>query len=147
MMKQQQDGRMGGKQHMRAQHAMQQAMTKACEGKKAGESVNFTLGQRDFAGSCEMVFMPERGQKLKSNYKMSAASMAPRQHGTVMTDAERAEMVKQFDLRLAQRQAQQKAIQTACQGQTSTQAVQIKFGEHNVNGQCKLKFKPQAKAA
>ena len=143
MMKHHQDGRMA-KQHMRGMH---QAINQACEGKKAGENVSFTAGQRSIHGSCEMVFMPERGQHaLKSNYKMSERA-TPVKRDAVLTDAQRAEMVKQFDLRLAQRQAQQKAIQTACQGQTTGKAVQIKFADQTVNGQCVLKFKPQAKAA
>lgn len=141
MMKKHHDGR---KQHMRGMH---QAMNQACDGKKAGENVSLTAGQRSINGSCEMVFMPERGQKaLKSNYKMTERA-TPSKRDAILTDAERAEMVKQFDLRLAERQAKQKAIQTACQGQTSGQAVQIKFAEQSISGQCQLKFKPQAKAA
>ncbi len=145
MMKHHQDGRMA-KQHM---HGMHQAINQACDGKKAGENVSISAGQRSINGSCEMVFMPERGQHaLKSNYKMSERA-APLKRDAVLTDAQRAEMVKQFDLRLAERQAKQKAIQTACQGQTTGKAVHIKFAEQSIKGQCQLKFKPnlQSKAA
>jgi hypothetical protein len=150
MMKHHQDARMM-KHHdgrmAKHQRGMHQA-NKACESKKAGESVSLTAGQRTINGSCEMVFMPERGQKaLKSNYKTKTDVKAITPRNSVMTDAERAEMVKQFDLRLAERQAKQKAIQTACQGQSVGKAVQIKFAEQTVQGQCQLKFKPQAKAA
>lgn len=139
MLKQHQDGRMAKHQHMRSMH---KATQHACVGKKVGDPVNLTLGQRQLNGSCEMVFMPERGQKaLKSHYKMQASQ--PKSRNSVLTDAERAEMVKQFDLRLAQRQAQQKAIQTACQGQSAGKAVHITFADQTINGQCQLKFKPQ----
>jgi hypothetical protein len=145
MMKHHQDRHMAQKQQ-RGDRGMQRAIAQACEGEKVGEQVDVTIGQRHVTGQCEMVFMPERGQKLKSNYKMQTRStQTPR--NAVMTDAERAEMVKEFDLRLAQRQAQQKAIQSACQGQTTGKAVQIKFGEHSINGQCQVKFKLQTKAA
>lgn len=132
-----------GKHH--AQRGMQHAMAKACQGKAAGDQVEVALGKRTLQGQCEMVFMPKRDQNLKSNYKMTRPA-AP-QKTAILTDAERAEMVKQFDLRLAERQAKQKAIQTACQGKTAGQAVELKFAEHSVSGQCQLKFKPQAKAA
>lgn len=120
-------------------HAMRHAMAKTCEGKAAGDTVQAALGKRTLQGQCEMVFMPKRDQNLKSNYKMSqplTRSQDP------LTDAKRAEMVKQFDLRLAQKQA----LQTACQGQTVGQNIELKFAEKNIQGQCVLKFKPQRAA-
>ena len=126
-----------GKHH--AQRGMQHAMAKACQGKAAGDKVEVALGKRTLQGQCEMVFMPKRDQNLKSNYKMTRPA-AP--VTGVLTDAKRAEMVKQFDLRLAQRQA----IQTACQGKTVGQNIELKFAEKSISGQCVLKFKPQQAA-
>ena len=137
MMKHHQEGRMAKHQHMRAMH-------QACVGKNAGDNVTVSFGQRTINGSCEMVFMPERGQKaLKSNYKMPIYA---KQQNRLLSDAERAEMVKQFDLRLAERQAKQKAIQSACQGQSAAKTVNIKFAEQSIKGQCQLKFKPKAQS-
>ena len=130
-----------GKHH--AQRGMQHAMAKACQGKAAGDKVEVALGKRTLQGQCEIVFMPKRDQNLKSNYKMTRPATPVT---GVLTDAKRAEMVKQFDLRLAQQQAKQQAIQTACQGKTVGQNVELKFAEKSISGQCVLKFKPQQAA-
>ena len=69
------------------------------------------------------------------------------QRGEPLTDAKRAELTKQFDQRLAERQAKQQAILKACQGKTDGSAVAIKVGEQQINGQCKVRFQPKAPVA
>jgi len=64
-----------------------------------------------------------------------------------LTDAQRAEMVKKFDQRLARRQAQQQAMLQACQGKKDGAAAQIKLGDKMINGQCHVRFQPKAPIA
>ncbi len=47
--------------------------------------------------------------------------------GEPLTDAKRAELTKQFDQRLAERQAKQQAIAKACQGKTDGTAIALKL--------------------
>ncbi len=61
-----------------------------------------------------------------------------------LTDAKRAELVKQFDQRLAERQAHQQAIAQACQAKANGTAVQIKSGERTIAGKCEVRFIPNA---
>ncbi len=55
----------------------------------------------------------------------------PRRALNNCTDAKRAELTKQYDQRLAERQARQQAMRTACQGKTHGKAVQVKRRQTN----------------
>lgn len=60
-----------------------------------------------------------------------------------LTDAQRAELTKQFDQRLALRQAKQNAIAQACQGKANGTATQIILGEQTIQGKCEVRFQPK----
>ena len=64
--------------------------------------------------------------------------------GEALTDSQRAEMVKQYDQRLSERQALQTAFANACKGQTHGKAVQVKAGTQTIDGQCIVHFQPNA---
>ena len=116
---------------------MQQIKT-ACEGKAGEKTVN---------GTCTLIFTPER-QQLKHSREhrpMRGDVRQFKQHAAqtgALTDAKRAELVKQYDQRLAQRQARQQAMANACNGKIAGQTVKIKLGDKSVNGQCSLRFRP-----
>ena len=57
-----------------------------------------------------------------------------------LTDAQRAELTKKFDQRLAQHQANQNAMAQACQGQKAGTTIQLKMGEQTINGKCEVRF-------
>ena len=133
---------------------------KACDGKAAGTAVQLKTGEQTISGTCTMSFKADRKamkqemQKAHAEHKPMRGEHRPMQgemrghmqRGEVLTDAQRAEMVKQFDQRLAQRQAQQQAIAQACQGKANGSAVQIKAGERTIDGKCEVRFKPAAPA-
>lgn len=74
-------------------------------------------------------------------------TMRPMQKREALTDAKRAELVKQFDQRLLARQAHEQALLTACQGKKVGQSTQITVGEKTISGQCQVRFKPTAPVA
>ena len=132
-------------QHMRGQ------IQQACQGKTAGEKIAVQVGERNIQGSCQLSFVPERQAKaakrsVRGQYNTPKLAVHPYkgQYGVALTDAQRAELVKQYDLRLAQRQAQQNAIQQACQGKKADTKVSLKLAEQSLTGQCQLKFQPDA---
>lgn len=130
-----------------------QAMDTACDKKQVGETVQLTVGDRSINGQCEMTFYPERSSKgymrqaprptIDANTTAHNNAMTPRAHDAILTDAQRAELVKQYDQRLIERQTRQQAIASACKGQSHGQSVQIKLGEQPVNGKCMLNFRPK----
>lgn len=128
-------------------HQMMQQIKTACKGKAAGQVVQVKAGEKTVNGTCSLVFTPER-QQLKHSREhrpMRGDVRQFKQHGPqtgALTDAKRAELVKQYDQRLAQHQARQQAMANACNGKTAGQTVQIKLGDKSVNGQCSLRFKP-----
>lgn len=137
-------------QQARTEHRqMMQQIQAACEGKAAGQTVQAKAGEKTMNGTCTLMFKPERQQikHSREHRPMRGDVRQFKQHTPqtgALTDAKRAEMVKQYDQRLAQRQARQQAIASACTGKTAGQQVQIKLGEQAVNGQCLLRFKPNA---
>ncbi len=64
------------------------------------------------------------------------------QRGEVLTDAQRAEMTKQYDQRLAQRQAHQQACAKPAKVKPMVKNVQVKLGDQQLNGQCLVRFQP-----
>ena len=68
------------------------------------------------------------------------------QRGEPITDAKRAELTKQFDQRLAERQAKQQALFKACQGQTHGKTVQVKLNTQTINGKCEVRFQSKPTA-
>lgn len=160
------------REEMKQMHAqrkqMREQIQKACDGKTVGQSIQVKVGQQNVDGTCNMVFkadrkaMKEMRKNFRPNDKMQQANAArPEMTGEmrrgamysagmkqneVLTDAKRAELTKQFDQRLAQRQVQQQAIAKACQGQINGKTVEVKFGEQTVNGTCVVKFQPTQQA-
>lgn len=137
-------------------------MQKACDGKATGSTVQVKAGDKNIDGTCTMTFNADR-KAMKQEMKNARGEHKPMrggehrpmrgemrgqmQRGEPLTDAKRAELTKQFDQRLAERQAKQQAILKACQGKTDGSAVAIKVGEQQINGQCKVRFQPKAPVA
>ena len=132
-------------------------MQKACDGKTTGSTVQVKAGDKNIDGTCTMVFKADRQdmKKARGEHKPMRGEHRPMrgdmrgqmQRGEPLTDAKRAELTKQFDQRLAERQAKQQAIMKACQGKTDGSAVAIKVGEQQINGKCEVRFQPKAPVA
>ena len=145
---------------MRAQRKeMREQIQKACDGKTVGQTIQVKVGQQSVDGTCNMIFKADRKAMKDMRKNMRDDANAPRpghirygmhrggmNQDTMLTDAKRAELIKQFDQRLAQRQVQQQAIAKACQGQNNGKTVQVKFGEQTVDGTCVVKFHPTQQA-
>ncbi|KGT48025.1 MULTISPECIES: hypothetical protein [Acinetobacter] len=147
-------------QQKRAEYAeLQKQIRQACDNKAVGSTVQVKAGEKTIDGTCNIYFKADRkdmkaaraefrGMKGEHRPMRGDFRAAPGQgRGEPMTDAQRAEMVKQFDQRLAQRQAQQKAVIQACQGKKDGAAAQIKIGNKTINGQCHVRFQPKAPVA
>ncbi|WP_180049978.1 hypothetical protein [Acinetobacter sp. YH12144] len=125
-------------------------MQKACNGKTTGSTVQVKAGDKSIDGTCTMVFKADRQdmKKARGEHRPMRGDMRGQmQRGEPLTDAKRAELTKQFDQRLAERQAKQQAIMKACQGKTDGSAVAIKVGEQQINGKCEVRFQPKAPVA
>lgn len=146
----------------------------ACEGKAVGQAVQVKFGEKTVDGTCAIHFKADR-QMNKDDMKKNMHKMHAEHHGMKgqhrpmrgdikgfamhgemkgahakrepLTDAQRAELTKKFDQRLAERQARQQAIAQACQGQSNGKAVELKFGEQSIKGQCVVRFQPNAPVA
>ena len=147
------------RQQMHAERKKIYAQIKqACDHKTAGQSVQIQAGEKTIAGTCAMTFKadPQTAKQMRSQQHGMKGQHRP-MRGEIngmhmrdaepLTDARRAELTQEFSQRLAERQAKQQAMAKACQGKTSGQAVQIKMGEHSINGQCQLRFQPQTAIA
>lgn len=124
----------------------------ACDNKAVGSAIQIKTGDKTIHGTCKMFFKADR-KEIKSHrgmkaehHQMRADMRGGMMHGEVLTDAKRAELTKQFDQRLAQRQAHQQAMLQACQGKKDGTAAQIKMGEQTINGKCHVRFQPTASA-
>ena len=151
-----QDRRMSPEQreHFKQMRAEQRQvfadMQKACNGKTTGSTVQVKAGEKNIDGTCTMVFKADRQDMKKARGEhrpMRGDIRGQMQRGEPLTDAKRAELTKQFDQRLAERQAKQQAIMKACQGKTDGSAVAIKVGEQQINGKCEVRFQPKAPVA
>ncbi|OTG89467.1 hypothetical protein [Acinetobacter sp. ANC 3813] len=142
------------KQMRAEQKAVMSQIKTACDGKAAGAAVQIKAGEKTIDGTCAMVFKMDkqkRGEFKGQRGDMKGHRDGERgqfrtghmQRGEPMTDAQRAELTKQFDQRLAERQAKQQAIAKACQGKTSGTAVQIKAGAQTLDGKCEVRFQPK----
>lgn len=137
---------------MRAQ--LHKQMQQVCDNKAVGSTVQVKAGDKTVDGTCQISFKADRKDMkaarvefrgMKGEHRpMRGDFRGALNRGEALTDAQRAEMVKQFDQRLAQRQAQQKAVVQACQGKKDGAAVQLKIGEQIINGQCHVRFQPNA---
>ena len=144
--------------HKAERKAISEKIQKACDGKTVGQAVQVKVGEKTVDGSCVIQFKadrkemkkdrgefrgmrgehrPMRGDLQSKNFKQGDFK-----RGEVLTDEKRAELTKQYQERLASRQAQQQAFLKACEGQTHGKAVQIKLGEKAINGQCHVRFQP-----
>lgn len=135
---------------------MMKSMKTACDGKAVGSAVQIKAGEKTIDGTCNMRFKADRQEmkRMRGEMKdMHMQGMAGGMKGMQMrsseplTDAKRAELTKQFDQRLAQRQAHQQAMLKACQGKANGAAVQVKVGTHSMNGKCEVRFQPKAPVA
>jgi hypothetical protein len=162
-------------QQMRAEQKEVRSQIKSvCDSKAAGTAVQIKAGEKAIDGTCAMVFKmdkPERGEFKGPRGEMKghrdgergprgaeprpmpadAADRGPlrtghMQRGEPMTDAQRAELTKRYDQRLADIQAKQQAVAKACQGKTDGAAVQIKAGTQTINGKCEVRFQPKMPA-
>lgn len=136
----------------------------ACDNKAVGSSVEVKAGDKAISGTCNIYFQadPKQFKAKDGDYRVKgerpmrgdirptpeqARGFAGAKRGEPLTDAQRAELVKQYDQRLAQRQAQQKALVQACQGKKDAATAQIKVGEQTINGKCHVRFQPKAPVA
>ena len=134
----------------RAEHrAFRSQMQQACDNKAAGTKLQLKLGEKTVSGTCTMRFQPDRQSfkqhrqyAMQQHQAMRAKMPRMQQRGEMLTDAQRAEMTKRYDQRLAQHQAHQKAMRAACEGKMHGQHVQVKLGELQLKGQCLVRFQP-----
>ena len=128
---------------------------KACDSKAVGTAVQVKAGDKTIDGTCVMTFKADhkaakhmRGEhrSMKGEHRPMRGDINGMQmkRGEPLTNAQRAELTKQFDQRLAERQAKQQAILKACQGQTDGKAVQLKVGAQSIDGKCEIRFQPKA---
>lgn len=134
------------KKQMRAEHKeMRKQIRKACDGKTAGQAVQVKAGNNTVDGTCNMVFKADHKAmaEMKGDFRNDQGRMM---HGGQrmkdMTEEQRAQVKQQFEQKRAERKAQWDAIQSACAGQANDKAIQVKIGEKLIDGQCKIKFKP-----
>ena len=131
---------------------------KACDSKAVGTAVQVKAGDKTIDGTCVMTFKADhkaakhmRGEhrSMKGEHRPMRGDINGMQmkRGEPLTNAQRAELTKQFDQRLAERQAKQQAILKACQGQTDGKAVQVKAGAQTIDGKCAIRFQPKAPVA
>ena len=131
---------------------------KACDSKAVGTAVQVKAGDKTVDGTCVMTFKADhkaakhmRGEhrSMKGEHRPMRGDINGMQmkRGEPLTNAQRAELTKQFDQRLAERQAKQQAILKACQGQTDGKAVQVKAGAQTIDGKCTIRFQPKAPVA
>ena len=131
---------------------------KACDSKAVGTAVQVKAGDKTIDGTCVMTFKADhkaarhmRGEhrSMKGEHRPMRGDINSMQmkRGEPLTNAQRAELTKQFDQRLAERQAKQQAILKACQGQTDGKAVQVKAGAQTIDGKCAIRFQPKAPVA
>ncbi|PWB14273.1 hypothetical protein DCO44_10220 [Acinetobacter sp. AM] len=132
---------------MRAQHKeMFKQMKQACEGKTAGQTAQVKAGTQTIDGQCQVVFQPDQkrghGMRMGQPPMQGDEGMMRPQRGDKLTDAQRQQMVQQYDQRLREKQAFQQAVETACKGQADGKVVQIKAGEQTLSGKCAVRFFP-----
>lgn len=137
----------------RAEHReVMKQIQNICENKTVNTAVQLKAGEKTIEGTCVMTFKPElkKVDKLQrhENRPMRGHVNVPMkmQRGEILTDDKRAEMVKDFDRRLAERQAKQQAVIKACEGKKDGSAVQIKAGAQIIDGKCEVRFQPKMKA-
>lgn len=130
-------------QKMREQRkALHEQMQKACDGQAIGHNTQIQIGDKSIDGSCNLVFQPDHKAMGKMKHHMHHHQDSHMKMKN-MTDEQRAELKQKFEQKRAERKAQWQAIQQACAGQTAGKAIQVKFGEKMIDGQCVVKFQPQ----
>lgn len=133
---------------MRIQHHQAiRHMKQACNGQAVGQKVQIKVGENMVDGTCVATFKPDRGE-MKRVMREGQPNYGQRngmhgQRGEAMTDEKRAALVKQYDQRLAERQAHQQAVLQACQGKKDGTAVQLKWSNQTVKGTCNVRFQPK----
>ncbi|MQW90827.1 hypothetical protein GFH30_02510 [Acinetobacter wanghuae] len=126
----------------------------ACDNKAVGSSVEIKSGDKTLAGTCAIHFKADpKALKAKHDEARAKGEHRPMakegrtftavNRGEPLTDAQRAELTKKYDERLAKRQAQQKAMLQACQGKTDGAVAQLKVGEQSIDGKCHVRFQPK----
>ncbi|QIO06833.1 hypothetical protein [Acinetobacter shaoyimingii] len=143
------------KKHLEQRKAFAEQFKKACEGKAVGQTTQIKVGEKTIDGTCVSHFKVDRKDMkqvrdghhpMKGEHRPMKGDFhkGPQQNREPLTDAKRAELTQKFDARLAKLQQRQQAIAQACQGQKVGQTVQIKVGEKTLNGQCQVRFQPNA---
>lgn len=142
-------------QQIRAErHEMMKQVKHACDGKIVGSTVQIKTGNQTIDGTCTTVFKADRKNMKETHGARGEHHAMHRDKNRPMmmhrdeplTDAKRAELTKQFDQRLAERQAKQQAVLKACQGKADGTAVQFKVGTQTIDGKCKIRFQPKMPA-
>ena len=134
------------REHMKQMREGMKQMKAACDGKAAGTTTHISMGDQTIDGTCTLVFKAD-SKDARSAFKPMQGDM--RMRGSMgmnpnepLTDEKRIELTQQYNQRLADMQARQKAIAQACQGQKAGTTVQLKAGEQTINGKCKVRFQP-----
>ena len=144
------------REHMKQMREGMKQMKAACDGKAAGTTTQISMGDQTIDGTCTLVFKADHkdSKDTRSEFKPMKGDHKPmqgdmRMRGSMgmnpnepLTDEKRIELTQQFNQRLADMQARQKAIAQACQGQKAGTTVQLKAGEQTINGKCKVRFQP-----
>ena len=146
------------RKHMKKMHTEQREGMKkikaACDGKAAGTATQVQIGDKTIEGTCNLVFKADRkdfkdaraeSKPMRGEHKPMQGEMRGKMGAMPsepLTDAQRAELTKKFDQRLAQHQANQNAMAQACQGQKAGTTIQLKMGEQTINGKCEVRFQP-----
>lgn len=148
------------REHMQIMHGMQrqamQQMQTACDGQAVGTTLKIKVNDQSIEGTCNMRFSADRSemqklrgeyQAMRGNHMRGNTTMMNMHRNQPMTDAQRAELTKQFDQRLALRQVHHNAMLQACQGKANGTATQLILGEQTINGKCEVRFQPNAPVA
>jgi hypothetical protein len=129
------------------QHVPRHRMnTDVCKGQAAGSKTQMQWRDQTITGQCQLVFIPEsptREQRLKHREHWQSSTPKMRlQKDEILTDEKRASLVKEYDQRLIEQQARQKAISNACKGQSAGKTVSIQLAGNKQSGRCDLVFIP-----
>ncbi len=116
----QRDGRSHDKQDKK--YPMQQ-MQNVCQNQSVGAQVEMQMGKRTQAGTCQVMFMPNRDD-MKSMMEMWKKDETSRS-----------------DKKSNMQQIRQ-SIQNACQGQKTGSNIQVKINGQTIDGKCEIVFQP-----
>jgi len=114
----------------------------ACDGKSAGDRVEFQFGQGTKTGQCNVMFKLDDSSKTLLQQTLTATERLSRQAFNQMTVEQREEIKQQRMAKRNERQALRQQLQAACQGQAIGKTVQVQYDKQNLTGQCQLRYQP-----